>query len=111
MADVLELARQRRVEIANELKALDWFLSKAEELVKEVGVHSPTQTISDPAKRSATIAPAVKTVKVSAPQEDQAIEVDKAPVDTIVFKKMFSEMRRTHQQSAVYDSEQVAAAG
>lgn len=112
MADVLELARQRRAELVAELKKVDWFLEKAEALLQahsqmptpEAAIEvkpSPRPSVVAPREASATLptaAPAEEPVlRVKAPEEGKAAQVYQRPVDTIVFKKMLSEMRRTHQ--------------
>lgn len=111
MVDVLELARQKRAELVAELKQLDWFLEKAEALLRE---HSETASPKVSADTAASVRPAVvvtpKTrsqqaptltekpvLHVQAADEGKATQVYQRPVDTIVFKKMLSEMRQTHQ--------------
>lgn len=65
---------------------------------------SATMPDSEPAEK---LVPSAK-----APEEGKAAQVYQRPVDTIVFKKMLSEMRRTHQASDPAPvQEKVAATG
>ncbi|MEM1159549.1 MAG: hypothetical protein AAGJ28_01325 [Pseudomonadota bacterium] len=111
MVDVLELARQKRAELVAELKQLDWFLEKAEALLRE---HSETASPKVSTDTAVSVRPAVvatpKTrsqqapaladkplLHAQAPEEGKATQVHQRPVDTIVFKKMLSKMRQTHR--------------
>ncbi len=124
MVDVLELARQKRAELVAELKKLDWFLKRAEALLRE---HSETASPKVSTDTAAPVRPAIvvtpKTrsqqtpaltekpvLHVQAPEEGKATQVYQRPVDTILFKKMLSEMRQAHQTpNAMPVREKIAA--
>ena len=121
MVDVLELARDRRAELIAELETLDWFLKKAETLLREH--YEKTVTPDQALLRPAPVAVAQvehaqpdsakkPVLHVSAPDEARAADGYQRPVDTIVFKKMLTEMRRTYQTpNAMPVQEKIASAG
>ncbi|MEM7684018.1 MAG: hypothetical protein AAF293_04285 [Pseudomonadota bacterium] len=127
MVDVVEYARERRAELLAEIRKLDWFLKVAEELQglepKEVPAGSPKRP--SVVERSDQKPAEVKASKDSMPEKAtqpapgtpvyraEDLDLGPRPVDTIVFKKMLSEMRRTYASDRVpaVDPEQKVAAG
>ncbi|MGD1923204.1 MAG: hypothetical protein ACFB03_03315, partial [Paracoccaceae bacterium] len=112
MVDVVEYARERRAELLAEIRKLDWFLKVAEELQglepKEVPAESPKRP--SVVERSDQKPAEVKASKDSMPEKAapgtpvyraEDLDLGPRPVDTIVFKKMLSEMRRTYASDRV----------
>lgn len=127
MVDVVKYARERRAELQAEIRKLDWFLKVAEELQglepKDVPSASPKRPsvieASDPrpaeADASKSAAPKTVEARISGKPVYRAEDLDLSPrpVDTIVFKKMLSEVRKTYASDrvAAVDAEQKVAAG
>lgn len=122
MTDVLKLAHARRAELTKELEKLDWFLKKAEELLSGAASTVPvvkaeaevqTKQPSDALTSKSAVAPSqeTKVLKVQTPPAGQAAVVEQRPVDTVVFQKMLSEMRRKHWEPAADATQKMAATG
>ena len=118
MVDLLELAQERRAALQREMETLDWFIEMARQLtegpatsdllVNRISLDTGANTAPEPAKPAE--APASKVTAPAEPAKPLAGGVE-GPADTLMFKRMLSEMRRKHQQQAYLEPEKIAASG
>ena len=133
MIDVLGLAQQRRAALIREVETLDWFIEVARQLAEEPATHDlllnrisldmDDDAASEPARQPETAtseavpAPDPEVVRIEAaatpPTEEARPDLADAqlPIDTLMFKRMLTEMRRKHQEQMFGGREKVAASG
>lgn len=103
MVDVLQVARARRAELIAELEKLDWFLVKAEELLKEAPKSAPVAeapAVATPVMEPTPVSPDEvqknmrASMRFSAEMKAQAAAPAMTrPVDAILFKKLGETLR------------------
>lgn len=120
MVDVLGLAQERRALLLREVETLDWFIEMARQLAEgpatsdlllnRISLDTGVERAPEPAKPSE--APASKVTASDGPAKPPAGAVE-GPADTLMFKRMLSEMRRKHQQRTYPEPEpeKIAASG
>ena len=135
MIDVLELAQQRRAVLLKEIETLNWFIATGMRLaegpatddlllnrisldMEAAGMPERSVSAESPVSNAvAAGAPAEAPAEPATPQQaaggnaEPSVTFAEQPVDSLIFKRMLSEMRRKHQDQMFTEREKVAASG
>ena len=135
MIDVLELARQRRAVLLKEIETLNRFIATgmrlaegpvtSDLLLSQVSLDTAAEEM--PELAASADAPASNSVAIGSSNEAQIAPAaapqsagteagppagsSESPIDSLIFKRMLSEMRRKHQDQMFAEREKVAASG
>ena len=135
MIDVLELARQRRAVLLKEIETLNRFIATgmrlaegpvtSDLLLSQVSLDTAAEEM--PELAASADAPASNSVAIGSSNEAQITPAaapqsagteagppagsSESPIDSLIFKRMLSEMRRKHQDQMFAEREKVAASG
>lgn len=132
MIDVLELAQQRRAVLLKEIETLNWFIATGMRLAEGPATDDlllnrisldmeaagmPERSVSAESPVSNAVAASTPVEAPAEPQQaaggnaEPSVTFAEQPVDSLIFKRMLSEMRRKHQDQMFTEREKVAASG
>ena len=135
MIDVLELAQQRRAVLLKEIETLNWFIATAMRLAEgpatndlllnrisldmdATGMTERSESAETPFSNAVTVAAPAETRaelvtarQAAGDDAEPAATFAEKPLDSLIFKRMLSEMRRKHQDQMFTGHEKVAASG
>lgn len=135
MIDVLELAQQRRAVLLREIETLNWFIATGMRLAEgparndlllnrisldmdAAGMAELPGSAEVPVPNAVAVGAAAETRaepvtprQAAGDDAEPAVTFAEKPVDSLIFKRMLSEMRRKHQDQMFTEHEKVAASG